>query len=91
MFVGFYTFELLIPHANSLKEKRNSLRSLKERLKKLNVSFQEEENDLWQRTLLGVAFVSENESRLSTMFNELTKLIEEYPEIQILNSKMEVF
>jgi uncharacterized protein YlxP (DUF503 family) len=91
MFVGFYTFELLIPHANSLKEKRNSLRSLKERLKKLNVSFQEEENDLWQRTLLGVAFVSENESSVSAMFNEVIKLIEEYPEIQILNSKMEVF
>jgi uncharacterized protein YlxP (DUF503 family) len=91
MFVGFYTFELYIPHANSLKEKRNSLRSLKERLKKLNVSFQEEENDLWQRTLLGVAFVSENESSVSAMFNEVIKLIEEYPEIQILNSKMEVF
>lgn len=91
MFVGFFIFELYIPHANSLKEKRMALRSLKDRLKKLNLSLAEDGNNLWQRTTLGIAFVSDEEFRIPTMFNEVTKIIEEYPEIEIINSKMEVF
>ncbi len=91
MFLGFFTFELYIPHANSLKEKRMALRSLKDRLKKLNISFAEEGNDLWQRTNLAVAFVSTERASINSMYNEVIRLIEEYPEIQILDSKMEVF
>lgn len=91
MFIGFFTFELHIPHANSLKEKRMALRSLKDRLKKMNLSIAEEGNNLWQRTVLGIAFVSEEEFKVSGMFNEVTKIIEEYPEIEIINSRMEVF
>lgn len=90
MLLGFFTFELHIPHANSLKEKRMSLRSLKDRLKKLNVSFAEEENDLWQRTVLGVAYVSRDMENINSMYNEVMRLIEEYPELQIIDSKMEV-
>ncbi len=91
MFVGFFTFELYIPHANSLKEKRVSIRSLKDRLKKLNISLAEAENDLWQRTTLGVAFISQQEAELSTKFDEIIKIIEQYPEIELIDSKMEVF
>jgi uncharacterized protein len=57
--VGLLSIELHIPGAQSLKEKRMVLRSLKDRLRKLNVAVAETEHqDLWQRAGLGVVAVS---------------------------------
>jgi uncharacterized protein YlxP (DUF503 family) len=57
--VGLLSIELHIPDARSLKDKRMVLRSLKDRLRKLNVAVAETEHqDLWQRAELGVVAVS---------------------------------
>jgi uncharacterized protein YlxP (DUF503 family) len=59
MVVGLLSVELHIPYAQSLKDKRMVLRSLKDRLKKFNVSVAEVEyQNVWQRAGLGVVTIS---------------------------------
>ena len=61
--VGLLTLELYIQHAQSLKDKRQVLRSLKERLRaKFNVAVAElEYHDTWQRSVVGVVTLSNEE------------------------------
>lgn len=57
--VGLLSLELHLPGARSLKDKRLVLRSVKDRLKKFNVSVAETDHqDLWQRAQLDVVAVS---------------------------------
>jgi uncharacterized protein YlxP (DUF503 family) len=59
MIVGLLSIELFIPHAQSLKDKRMVLRSIKERVKKFNVAVAEvEHQDVWQRAGLGIVAIS---------------------------------
>jgi len=58
--VGLLTLELHIQHAQSLKDKRQVLRSLKDRLRaKFNVAVAElEYHDTWQRSVVGIVTIS---------------------------------
>ena len=58
--IAYLTLELRIEGAHSLKDKRQVVRSLKDRLRaKFNVAVAElEETDLWQRATLGAVSVS---------------------------------
>lgn len=60
MVVALLRFELIIPHAGSLKEKRRVLNSLIDRTRtKFNVSVAEvADQDLWQRSVVAMALVS---------------------------------
>ncbi len=58
--IGVLTIELRIEHAHSLKDKRQVLRSLKQRLRNShNISIAEiDYQDLWQSALLSAVTVS---------------------------------
>jgi uncharacterized protein len=58
--IGLLTLEIHIPDARSLKDKRQVLRSLKDRLRAhFNVAVAElEHQDLWQRSRVGVVSIS---------------------------------
>lgn len=59
MVVAVLSVELHIPYAQSLKDKRMVLRSIKDRLKKFNVAVAEvAHQDTWQRAGLGVVAIS---------------------------------
>jgi uncharacterized protein YlxP (DUF503 family) len=64
--VGLLTLELHIPDAQSLKDKRQVLRSLKDRLRgRFNVAVAElDHQDTWQRSLIGIVTISAEESHL---------------------------
>jgi uncharacterized protein YlxP (DUF503 family) len=64
--VGLLTLELHIPDAQSLKDKRQVLRSLKDRLRgHFNVAVAElDHQDTWQRALIGIVTISSEESHL---------------------------
>src|SRR5271169_5129587 len=64
--VGLLTLELYIPDAQSLKDKRQVLRSLKDRLRgHFNVAVAElEHQDLWQRSIVGVVGIAAGENFL---------------------------
>jgi uncharacterized protein len=61
--VGLLTLELHIAEAQSLKDKRQVLRSLKERLRnQFNVAVAELDfEDMWQRSVVGVVTLSNEE------------------------------
>jgi uncharacterized protein YlxP (DUF503 family) len=61
--VGLLTLELHIPDAQSLKDKRQVLRSLKDKLRRqFNVAVAElDHHDVWQRSVVGVVTLSNEE------------------------------
>ena len=61
MAVGWVRIEIVLPEAGSLKDRRQVVRSIKDRLRRqFNVSVAEldEDRDLWQRATLGIAAVN---------------------------------
>jgi uncharacterized protein len=64
--VGLLTLELHIPDAHSLKDKRQVVRGLKDRLRKhFNVAVAElEYQDMWQRAIIGVVTLSTAEQHV---------------------------
>ena len=75
MVVGLLSVELHIPGAQSLKAKRMVLRSVKDRLRKFNVSVAEvAHHDLWQRAGLGIVTVSTSEPQAD---RELAAVVDE--------------
>lgn len=64
--VGLLTLELHISEAQSLKDKRQVLRSLKERLRaNFNVAVAELDfEDTWQRSVVGVVTLSNEEGHV---------------------------
>ena len=71
--VGLLTLELHIAEAQSLKDKRQVLRSLKDRLRAhFNVAVAELDfEDTWQRSVVGVVTLSNEERHLEEMLQQV--------------------
>jgi uncharacterized protein YlxP (DUF503 family) len=91
--VGFYQLELYIPSALSLKEKRFVLKSIKERIRnKFNVSIAElGENEKWQRSLLGIAMVSNDGQLIESSFNKILNLIDNDGRVEVIDRLIEYY
>ena len=77
MVVGICTFAIHLPLARSLKDKRQVLKSLKDRLRRHNLSIAEVDGqDVWQRTVLGIAAVADSRAPLERLFEQITSEIE---------------
>jgi uncharacterized protein len=61
--VGVLTFELRLEHSHSLKDKRQVVKSLKDRLRaRFNVAVAEiGEQEMWQRAIVAAVTISENQ------------------------------
>jgi uncharacterized protein len=79
--VGLLSIEMFIPHAQSLKDKRMVLRSVKDRLKKLNVAVAEVEyQDVWQRASVSVVTVSSGRAHVDEVLAAAVQEVERlYP------------
>ncbi len=64
--IGLLTLEIHIPDARSLKDKRQVIRSLKDRLRgHFNVAIAElDHQDTWQRALIGIVSLSSDVAHL---------------------------
>ena len=93
MFIGVCTIEMHIPESGSLKTKRHSLKSLKDRIRtKFNVSVAEvDHNDLWQRASLAVAAVSNDKSYLNQTLDHVLDMVRSVPEVSLLDYHIEIF
>ena len=90
--VGLLTLELHIPDAQSLKDKRQVLRSLKDRLRReFNVAVAElEHQDTWQRSVVGIVTISNEEKHLREV---LQKVLDEADRILgsfLINQAIEI-
>jgi hypothetical protein len=93
MFIGVCTIEMHIPESGSLKTKRHSLKSLKDRNRaKINVSVAEvDDNDLWQKASLAVAAVSNDKSHLNQTLDHVLNMVRSVPEVNLLDYHIEIF
>jgi uncharacterized protein YlxP (DUF503 family) len=93
MFIGVCTIDLHVPESGSLKTKRQSLRSLKDRIRsKFNVSVAEvADNDLWQKASLAVAAVSNDKTHLNQTMDHVLNLVRAVPELSLLDYQIEIF
>ncbi len=87
MAVAIGTFELHFPLAHSLKEKRQVMRCVLDRVKaKFNVSIAEvEHNDLWQRGTVGVAIVSNDRTLLEQMGQRIEEILSGHDEATLVD------
>jgi hypothetical protein len=73
--IAVLTIELRIEHAQSLKDKRQVVRSLKDKLRNhFNVSVAElDQTDLWQRATVGVVSISSSRDYLAQLMQSVEK------------------
>ena len=92
MTVGILTIWLEIPGSGSLKDKRRVLKSLLEMLKnRFNISAAEiGENDIWRRAVIGMACVSNVQSRVNVILNGVIRYVESDPRVAVLETQMEM-
>jgi len=87
MVVGIVRFELHLPAARSLKDKRQVVRSLKERLReRVRASVAEvEHQDLWQRAAIGFAVVAADGGQVRELLNSARHIVDQYLQAQVLD------
>lgn len=92
MVVGVCTVELWIPESQSLKDKRQVLHSLKDRLRgKFNLSIAEVDGqDLWQKAVLGMACVANDGSHVEQVLEQALNVIKSLPTIEVVRVHREL-
>jgi uncharacterized protein len=92
MIVGVCTIELFISDSQSLKDKRQVLHSLKDRLReKFNLSVAEvDAQDLWQKAVLGMACVANEGAHVNRVLEQALNLIRSMPAVEIVRTRMEL-
>jgi uncharacterized protein YlxP (DUF503 family) len=77
MFIGIARYEIFIPEARSLKDKRRVLKSITGKVQaKFQVALAEVEfQDLWQRAAVGVSCVAGSHGHCQKILQEVEKAI----------------
>jgi uncharacterized protein len=90
--IALLTLDIHIPHAQSLKDKRMVVRSLKDRLRtKFNVSVSEvDHQDLWQRSQISVVTVGPDERFLQKVLEEAAEEAERIAPECAIQSNIEI-
>jgi uncharacterized protein YlxP (DUF503 family) len=90
--VGLCTIELFIPDSQSLKDKRQVVLSLKDRLReKFNLSVAEVDGqDLWQKAVLGLVCVANEGRHVNQILDQAQNLIRSNPAVEIVQSRIEM-
>ena len=90
MTVGIARLTLFIPGSHSLKEKRMVLRRVKDRTRgKFNVAIAEvEDNDVWQRGVLGLALVGNDGRFVESALDEVIRFVR--GEAEVTNAEREI-
>ena len=82
--------ELELPFSSSLKDKRQTLRSLKDRLRRKNASVVESgDQDLWQRATMEIALAAVSRGAAEEKREELRRTLLNYEELSIVDWREE--
>jgi len=94
MNIGVCKLELRLPENQSLKGKRQVVKSIIARLRnEYNVSVAEVDNqDLWQLATLGITCVSNHRRHADEILSRVVKFVaQNYPNLELLSSGIEIF
>ena len=79
-----------MPFASNLKEKRQTLRSIKDRLRRKNVSVVESDNhDLWQRATVELALAAVSRGAAEEKREEIRRALLNYEDVAIIEWREE--
>lgn len=82
--------ELELPYSSSLKQKRQTIRSLRDRLRRRNVSVIEADGqDSWQRATVEFAFAAIDRYSLEEKREDVRRLLLNYEELAVLEWREE--
>lgn len=82
--------ELQLPFSSSLKDKRQTLRSLKDRLRRKNVSVVESDHqDSWQRATVELALAAVSRSAALEKREEIRRALLNYEDLTVLEWREE--
>jgi uncharacterized protein len=93
MVIGALKIELYIDGNRSLKGKRQTLRSVIQRVKSRfeNVSISEVgSQDLWQKATIGISFVSNEAPFVNSILDRVSGFIESMGTVQIVSRDIEI-
>lgn len=90
MLVGTLLVEVHIPGSTSLKEKRQVVKSIVQRVQnRFNVSIAELNNeDLWQRATIGVAMVGDNQEHIQRKLQLVVNFMDAEPRWEVMRIEM---
>ena len=91
MVVGLVRLEIHLPYAQSLKDKRQVVRKLKERLRaRFNVAVAElDHQELWQRATVGVVSISNDNAHLAQVLETVAHESEKILKGDLVDSQIE--
>jgi uncharacterized protein len=93
MFVGALRIELYMPQCRTLKDKRQIVKSIIDRTgNRFNVSIAEvDHQELWQRSSLGIASVSNSEYAVREMLSRVDRSIRSLGKAEVIESPITIF
>jgi uncharacterized protein len=91
LFISLLTIELLIPWAQSLKDRRSAVRGLKDRLRsRFNASVTEVAfHDKWQRATIAVCIIDSDKRQLESAMTRVRELSAAAQDVQITGMHQE--
>ncbi len=91
MVIGALEVKFTIMGAQSLKDKRRVLKSLKDRFLKMNVSVAEVgDQDKWQTSTMGFAVTSNDAGYINSILDRITYSLSEHPDIELTYHQAEI-
>ncbi|MCL0077519.1 DUF503 domain-containing protein [Peptococcaceae bacterium] len=92
MVIGTLTVELFIFGSRTLKDKRRILKSILDKVKsRFNVSIAEvDSHDMWQRSVLGIACVSNQVAHVQSVLSSVEKFISHQRDAEIISLHTEI-
>jgi uncharacterized protein YlxP (DUF503 family) len=82
----------MIPHSQSLKDKRKVIKSIIERLKNKNLSVAEiGDNDNCRKAQIGFAYMSNSRDKAEEMVDRITAFIENLYPVEIVEIEYQVY
>ena len=92
MIIGILSLDVRVGSSNSLKDKRRVIKSLTTRIRNsFNVSISEVNcQDLWQRSQLGVAFLTTEVRFAQSVLAKIVDFVERHKDITVIDSNIEI-
>jgi len=90
--IGLCQLELLLHGNFSLKGKRQVIKSVVQRARqRFNISIAEvEDQDLWQRAVLGICTVSNDRQRVNSILDQVVDFVENTHLAEVIDSQIEI-
>lgn len=89
--IALLTVELVIPWAQSLKDKRSAVHGLKDRLRsRFNAAVAEvDHQDKWQRAVIAVCMLGNDRRQLASEMSRVRQVCEEARDVQLADIRQQ--